>query len=98
MIRKFLVLIVMLIVSIAFSSCYLHIVTPLDTDVNRTSLGKKTGKASIHSILWLVAWGDAGVAAAAQNGNISVINHIDRERFAVLWGAYYKETTLVYGE
>src|SRR5262245_59216980 len=39
---------------------------PLDTDVHNTELGSKVGTASIHSVLWLVAWGDSGAAAAAK--------------------------------
>lgn len=98
MTRKSFFLAALLAVFLTCSGCYLHIVSPLDTDVNNTVLGEKTGEASLYSVLWLVAWGDAGTAAAAQNGNISVINHMDRERFTVLWGAWYKETTLVYGD
>lgn len=89
---------VLLAAMILTCGCYLHITSPLDIDVDNTSLGSKTGKASFQSVLWMVAWGDAGSAAAAKNGDISIINHMDRERFTFLWGAYYKETTIVYGD
>ncbi len=98
MVNKSFVFSMLLTAMLTTSSCYLHIVAPLDTDVNNTALGSKTGEASFQSVLWLVAWGDAGSAAAAKNGDIAVINHMDRERFTFLWGAYYKETTIVYGD
>jgi len=61
-------------------------------------LGGKEGKSSYQSIFWLVAWGDAGTAAAAEEGEITVLNHIDMEIFSILFGLYYKETTIVYGD
>jgi len=81
------------------SGCfYAHVVTPLDTDVNKTVLGAKTGKAQSQSVLWLVAWGDAGTAAAAKNGGITTVNHMDREIVNVLFGIYTETTTIVYGD
>jgi hypothetical protein len=81
------------------SGCfYAHVVTPLDTDVNKTVLGAKTGKAESQSVLWLVAWGDAGTAAAAKNGGITTVNHMDRETLFVLFGIYTSTTTIVYGD
>ncbi|HAR46383.1 MAG TPA: hypothetical protein DCS05_09515, partial [Nitrospiraceae bacterium] len=47
---------------------------------------------------WLVAWGDAGTAAAARDGNITTVNHMDREAFSILFGLYTKTTTVVYGD
>ena len=85
--------------ALLLSGClYSHVVAPLSTDLNRTSLGSKTGRASTHSVLWLVSWGDAGVAAAARNGGLSTVHHMDVEIRNVLFGLYTKETTIVYGD
>jgi len=82
-----------------FSGCvYTHIQTPLDVDLDRTRLGDKIGKSQWQSVLWAVAWGDAGTQAAAKNGGLTVINHADIETFVVLMGVYASETTILYGE
>jgi len=49
-------------------------------------------------VLWLVAWGDASTEAAAKNGGLSVVYHMDQEVFSILFGLYSKSTTIVYGE
>ncbi|TFH30365.1 MAG: hypothetical protein E4G97_05835 [Deltaproteobacteria bacterium] len=77
---------------------YSNVVAPLSTDLNKTSLGNKEGRASTHSVLWLVSWGDAGVAAAAKNGGLTTVNHMDVEIRNILFGLYTKETTIVYGD
>src|SRR5262245_30070228 len=71
---------------------------PLDTNLDDTVLGSKVGESSMQSVLWLVAWGDAGVAAAARQGGITTIRHMDQRTLYVLWGLYYKNTTVVYGD
>ena len=45
----------------------------------------------------MVAWGDAGTKAAAENGGITTILHADRKDFSILGGLYYEYTTIVYG-
>lgn len=77
---------------------YTNIEGPLDTDLNKTQLGDKTGEASFQSVLWLTAWGDAGTQAAAKQGGITTINHADRKIYSILFGLYYKQTTVVYGD
>lgn len=77
---------------------FTHITTPLDIDLQETDLGDKTGRSEYQSVLWLVAWGDAGTQAAARNGGITTLKHADREMFSVLLGLYYRETTIVYGK
>jgi len=77
---------------------YSNVVAPLSTDLNKTTLGKKEGRASNHSVLWLVSWGDAGVAAAAKNGGLTTVNHMDVKIRNILFGLYTKETTIVYGD
>jgi len=85
--------------SLVLSSCiYGKVIFPLDTDVQNTRLGPKVGRASAHSVLWLVAWGDAGVDAAAQAGGIKTVQHRDGERTMLLCGADARITTIAYGD
>jgi len=76
---------------------YSHVTLPYSTDLNKTDLGHKKGEASTYSVLWLVAWGNAGSAAAAQSGGITTLNHMDQELLVVLFGLYMRHTTIVYG-
>jgi hypothetical protein len=77
---------------------YVHVKTPYDTDLDKTELGTKVGKADTYSVLWLVAWGDGGTAAAARDGGITNVTHMDLEVFSLLFGLYTKATTIVYGD
>lgn len=84
--------------SISLSGClYMNAKRPLDTDVAQTTLGDKQGVSSIHSVLWLVSWGDGSTAAAAKNGGITTINHLDSHVYQVLFGLYTKVDTIAYG-
>ncbi len=90
---------VLLIAAFLASGClYAHVLTPYDTNLDKTVLGQKTGKATMYSVLGLVAWGDASTAAAAKQGGLSVINHMDRELLNVVFGIYTESTTIVYGD
>lgn len=93
------VLALLLMVALVFSGClYSHVRTPFDTNLDNTQLGSKTGESSARSVLWLAAWGDAGTAAAAREGEITTITHMDFEIFQVFFGLYTVETTIVYGD
>lgn len=97
--KKRISLVVLLAVLLALSGCaYMNVKTPFDTNLDKTVLGEKTGESNCYSILWLVSWGDAGTAAAAKNGNITTINHMDQKALCVLFGLYYRHTTIVYGD
>ncbi|MFI5303673.1 MAG: TRL domain-containing protein [Nitrospiria bacterium] len=76
---------------------YSHIQTPYDTHLDRSSIGPKQGKASAYSVLWLFSWGDQGIAAAAKNGGLATVIHMDQEILSVLFGLYVKTTTIAYG-
>jgi hypothetical protein len=63
-----------------------------------------SGKACNHSVLYLVAWGDGGYAAAARN---ALKDHPDRvlydvksdlQAFGVLVGLYSRNCTIVTGK
>ena len=77
---------------------YLHVRVPLDKDVQETQLGEKMGYASMHSVMGMVSWGDAGTEAAAKDGDLKVINHLDREYYMLLFGLYSRSTTIAYGD
>ncbi len=96
MLKKVALLILLMLFA---SGClYTNIQRPMDTDFLTTDLGSKEGRASNRSVLWLFAWGDAGTKAAADNGNISIIKHADQEFMVVLFGLYFRVTTVVYGD
>ena len=81
------------------SGCvYSNIRVPLDEDLWKTELGTKVGTASNYSILWLVAWGDAGVKKASENGGITTINQMDMGIESYFFGAYIRRDTIVYGD
>jgi len=77
---------------------YTHVLMPLDRNLDKTVLGQRTGKASMYSVLGLVAWGDASSAAAAKQGGITTLNHMDREFLNIVFGIYTETTTIVYGD
>lgn len=90
---------VALFAAILLGGClYSHVLTPYDTNVDKTVLGQKQGKATMHSVLWLVAWGDASTAEAARQGSITTVNHMDRELLNIIFGIYTETTTIVYGD
>jgi hypothetical protein len=92
-------LLVALSLSLPFSGCmYSNIKFPLDEDLWKTELGSKVGVSSNYSVLWLVAWGDAGVEAAAKNGGIQVVNHMDMGIESYVFGLYVRRDTIVYGD
>lgn len=59
--------------------------------------GSKTGKACMHSVLALVAWGDATIDDAMRAGNISKVATVDYEVQNPL-GIYGTYCTVVTGE
>lgn len=97
--KKVKVLAVALIAMFVFTGClYSHVLTPYDTNLDKTVLGQKQGKAVMYSVLGLVAWGDASTAAAAKQGGIMQLNHMDREFKNIFFGFYTETTTIVYGD
>ena len=87
------------ILSFVLSGClYSNVKVPLDEDVWDTQLGTKVGVSSNYSVLWLVAWGDAGVKKAAENGGITVVKHMDAGIQSYVFGLYSRRDTIVYGD
>jgi len=96
--RSIVALLVVALLSAGCMKLYANYKATMDIHVDNTSLGEKEGRASRHTVLWLVSWGDAGVAAAAKNGGLTTMNHMDSEIFQVLYGLYTQETVVVYGD
>lgn len=97
--RTFKLAALVLIAVLLMTGCvYSNIKIPLDIDLDKTEMGSKVGKASMYSILWMVSLGDSSTAAAAKDGGISTVNHMDRQVFSVLFGLYSRSTTIVYGD
>jgi len=69
---------------------------PLSTEGN-WDVGSKKGEASSFSVLGLYASGDCSIAAAARNGGLKKIGHVDYEYFNVI-GIWQKATVIAYGE
>ena len=59
--------------------------------------GSKTGMSSVTAILGIISTGDGSVRAAATNGGIRNVKHVDYEFYNIL-GIYQRYTTVVYGD
>ncbi|MGF1572204.1 MAG: TRL domain-containing protein [Sumerlaeia bacterium] len=59
--------------------------------------GEKEGRASSHSILFLVGWGDSGLNKAMADGDINQLMHTDYriQNYGLI---YQKYTTIARGE
>jgi TRL-like protein family len=90
---------ILILTAFTLTGClYTHVTMPLSTELNKTDLGHKKGESSIYSVIWLFAWGDGGAAAAAKNGEITVMTHMDRELYSIVFGIYTHTKTIVYGD
>lgn len=90
--------VLLLLLTLQAGCVYTNVQRPLGTEFNKTELGSKTGQSSCQSLFWLVAWGDAGSKAAAENGRITTIRHADLQLLSVFFGLYARSTTIVYGD
>ena len=97
--KRMVAILIMAIGLLSIGGCaYIDVKSPLDVDLDQTTLGTKTGISEAHSLLWLVAWGDASYARAAKNGGIVTMRHADQEVFTVLFGLYTRYRVVVYGD
>jgi len=107
MLKKVLLPTVALMVSVAFlAGCAAVIAPAMGTVYTETKAPMavtsnsgytKVGTAYCHSILGIVALGDASIKAAMENGGITKIHHVDYKTENIL-GIYAKLTVIVYGE
>jgi hypothetical protein len=63
-----------------------------------TSVGAKKGEACASSILGLIAFGDASLAAAAQNGGITTVKIVDYSYSNVLGALWTGSCTIAHGD
>ena len=70
---------------------------PVDITFNNTVIGSKQGTGSCTTILGLIAFGDASVAAAAREGNITRVDHVGYS-FTNILCIYTNYEIIVYGE
>lgn len=68
-----------------------------DTSQNQ-GLGAKTGESCASSFLNLVATGDAGIKAAAANGNINNVKAMDVNHTNIIGSLFVQKCTKVYGD
>ena len=71
---------------------------PMFYNSTTTKVGSKTGEASVAQVLGIVAAGNASIKAAADDGNITKIHHVDYKYQNYFFGIYTKFTTIVNGE
>ncbi len=96
--RRWKILALAVLLVTAPACMYSNIKVPLDTDLHETQMGDKVGESTYRSVLWLFAWGDAGTDAAAREGGITTLRHMDQQVFLILFGLYRTQTTIVYGD
>lgn len=65
--------------------------------VTSNAIGSKVGTAQCTSVLGIVAIGDGGINAAAKDGGIKVVSHVDVKTISVL-GLFTVQKYFVYGE
>jgi hypothetical protein len=71
---------------------------PASRDFRNTQTVSRSGVSTSHSIAWIAAWGDGGLQAAAENGNLKTLEYVDYQFLNVLFGLYMNRKTIVYGQ
>lgn len=85
---------VAVVASLAMTSC----VSVMPMAATSNSVGTKCGTATEVKVFGLFPFkGDHGINAAAKNGGITKISHVDVEQFNA-FNVFTKTTTRVYGE
>lgn len=80
---------------------YTEVTSPaqnLTVAVDKDAQSMRKGEASNMAILGLLAFGDAGVNAAMENGGIEKVHHVDHTVHHFLYLIYASNKTVVYGE
>jgi len=76
-----------------------NVKAPITTEFGEgTSVPAKQGTASAHGILGLLAFGDASVKAATDEGGLTSVRYVDYDYLSVLFGVYSKFTTIAHGD
>lgn len=78
---------------------FAHVSAPIDTNAEATpTANMRSGEASTLTVLGLVSLGDASVQAAAREGGLRVVHHVDYEYKNVFFYFYQRFTIRAYGE
>lgn len=86
-------------ITILSSGCiYSNFRMPVSRDFRNTNKVCRSGKATARSIAWIAAWGDGGLQAAAEEGDLKTLEYVDAQYINVFFGLYMSRTTIVYGE
>lgn len=84
--------------SLGLTGCiYSDVRVPMSSEFRNTQVVTKSGKATMRSVAWLVAWGDAGLQKAAADGQLTTLEYADRAFLNVCFGLYMSSTTVIYG-
>lgn len=98
MIKRTVSAIVMALALLCLCGCiYSDVRVPMSKEFRNTQIVSKSGKATSRSIAWLVAWGDAGLQNAADQGGLKTLEYSDSAFFNIFFGLYLSRTTIVYG-
>jgi hypothetical protein len=96
--KKTVPLFLLMITGLLVCGCvYTDISVPMSRDFRNTRVVTKKGEATCRSVLWLVAWGDAGLQKAAADGQLVSLEYADAAYLNILFGLYMSKTTVVYG-
>lgn len=91
--KKTIKLAVAIVSAVMLASC--STTTPITATSN--PVGNKCGEASTTRILCFGGSANIGINAAAKNGGITKISHVDQSTYSFL-GLYTKYSVRVYGE
>ena len=84
-------------VAVAAAAMFASCSTTRPVAVTSNPVGNKCGESSSSLILGFGGSANNGINAAAKNGGITRISHVDYSTYNIL-GLYKKMTTRVYGE
>ena len=84
---------------ITSSGCiYSNFRMPVSRDFRNTNKVCKNGKSTSRSVAWIAAWGNGGLQAAAEEGDLKTLEYVDVQYKNILFGLYLSRTTIVYGQ
>jgi len=86
------------LIVLCLSGCiYSDVRVPMSKEFRNTQIVSKSGKSTARSVAWLVAWGDAGLQSAAEDGGLTTLEYADSAFLNIIFGLYLSRTTIVYG-
>ncbi len=81
------------------SGCiYSNFRVPVRRDFRNTEKVTKSGSSTCRSVAWIAAWGDSGLQAAVEEGDLKTLEYVDYQFMNIIFGLYMSRTTIVYGQ